>query len=117
MSSPSNRPDEQNALLNRLRSAEGHLHGVVGMVAAGEPCAQVLHQLEAVEAAIKAAERAMLTWEFRCCAEAIRHSPDADTRAAEVRRLAALCRFPIHPFWGAELTETESDEQTSRDQP
>ncbi len=114
MSQPRNRPDEHDALLNRLRSAEGHLHAIIGMFEADEPCEQVLHQLEAVEAALEAAGRALRTQEFRCCAEILLHSPDEATRVAEVRRLAALCELPVQSFVFGKLTERESDEQTSR---
>ncbi len=67
MSRPTNRLNDHDALLNRLRSAEGHLHGIIGMLEADEPCEQVLHQLEAVEAALEAAGRALRTQEFCCC--------------------------------------------------
>jgi DNA-binding FrmR family transcriptional regulator len=45
----------QDALLTRLRTAEGHLHAVIGMAENGASCDEVLHQLNAVCAAIRAA--------------------------------------------------------------
>ncbi len=113
MSRLTNCPHEHDALLNRLRSAEGHLHGIIGMLEADEPCEQVLHQLEAVEAALEAAGRALRTQEFCCCAEILLHSPDEAARVTEMRRLAALCRLPVQSLVLGNLTEKESDEQTS----
>lgn len=112
MSRPTSRLREHDALLNRLRSAEGHLHGIIGMLEADEPCEAVLHQLEAVTAALEAAGRALRTQEFRCCAEILLHSADEASRVAEVRRLATLCKLPVQSLLG-KLTEKESDEQTS----
>ncbi len=113
MSRPTHRHDEHDVLLNRLRSAEGHLHGVIGMLEANEPCEQVLHQLEAVEAALEAAGRTLRTQEFCCCAEILLHSPDEATRIAEMRRLAVLCKLPVQSLVLGKLTEREFDEQTS----
>lgn len=50
-------PEKINStqLIRRLRSAQGHLQTVTGMVEAGEPCEQALHQLNAVQGALKAA--------------------------------------------------------------
>ncbi len=66
MSQPTNRRDEHDALLNRLRSAEGHLHGIIGMLEVDEPCEQVLHQLEGVEAALEVAGRAFGRTKLKC---------------------------------------------------
>jgi len=49
------RPEEQVDIVRRLRSAEGHLGAVIGLLEAGKPCEQVLHQLGAVRAALRVA--------------------------------------------------------------
>ncbi len=44
-------PKGQVNITVRLRSAEGHLGAVIGLLKAGKPCEQVLQQLNAVRAA------------------------------------------------------------------
>ena len=39
-------------IIKRLRRAEGHLRGVIGMIEQGRPCLDLAQQLHAVEAAI-----------------------------------------------------------------
>jgi DNA-binding FrmR family transcriptional regulator len=112
MRRPSTLPDEKAAILNRLRSAEGHLRSVIGMFESCESCEQVLHQLDAVEAALAAAGQALRDCEFQRSAEIILHSPDAEARASGMKRLIALYRFPLRNLAVVALTESESDEQT-----
>ena len=40
-------------IVRRLRCAAGHLNAVIEMTESGEPCEQVLHQLNAVQAALQ----------------------------------------------------------------
>jgi hypothetical protein NreA len=82
--------EQQAAIVRRLRSAEGHLRAVIGMVESGQPCEEVLHQLDAVEAALDAAGRALRYCQFRQSIDVIRHSPSAEARLAELERLAVL---------------------------
>ncbi len=97
---------EQTTILNRLRSAEGHLCGVIGMFEAGRPCEQVLHQLEAVEAALGAVGRSLRTCEFRQDADIILQSEDPDTREAALCHLLTLYKLPTYHHF----TEQRSDE-------
>jgi len=83
-------PEARKAIVNRLRTTEGHLRAVIGMVEADTPCEEVLHQLDAVEAALDAAGRALRYCQFRQSIDVIRHSPNAEARLAELERLAAL---------------------------
>ena len=87
-------PEERTAILNRLRSAEGHLHAIIGMLEANTPCEQVLHQLNAVEAALSKSGRALRYCQFRQSIETILHDPNAETRVAELERLATLYGLP-----------------------
>lgn len=86
--------EERTAILNRLKSAEGHLQAIITMVETDRSCKEVLHQLAAVEAALSAASCALRACEFRASADIILHSRDPEVRAAEVRRLAALYGIP-----------------------
>ena len=80
----------QDALLTRLKSAEGHLHAVIDMAENGVPCEQVLHQLNAVCAALRAAEQTLVQHQLQTSARIILEEPQAHARIAEVRRLAHL---------------------------
>jgi DNA-binding FrmR family transcriptional regulator len=42
----------QTDLIRRLRSAEGHLRGIIAMVEAGANCQEILHQVRAVRGAL-----------------------------------------------------------------
>lgn len=50
-------PEIESQIINRLRSAEGHLKAVRSMVETGWKCDQVLHQLNAVQGALSAVAR------------------------------------------------------------
>ena len=52
------KPDQQSEIIRRLRCAAGHLNAVIEMTEAGQPCEQVLHQLNAVQAALRARHQA-----------------------------------------------------------
>lgn len=51
----------------RLRSAQGHLEGVIRMVAEDRYCVEVLQQLTAVDGAIQRARREILESHLRGC--------------------------------------------------
>ncbi len=100
----------QDALLARLRSAEGHLHAVTGMVEAGAPCEQVLHQLNAVCAALRAAEQTLVRCQLRASARIMREDPCAQARLTEARRLTRL-----YGLWiGHPLPEETNGDDTNR---
>ena len=82
--------EEQAEIVRRLRSAGGHLEAIIGMLEAGEPCEPILHQLGAVQAALRAAGARLLACQLRQSQDVIRHSPCAEDRAAEITRLLVL---------------------------
>ena len=49
------KPEQPSEIVRRLRCAAGHLNAVIEMTETGQPCEQVLHQLNAVEAALRVA--------------------------------------------------------------
>jgi hypothetical protein NreA len=90
-------PESQRAeILLRLRSAEGHLRAVIAMVEAEEPCEAVLHQLGAVQAALRATRWRMVDCQYHSCVETIIHDPCAETRLAGLTRLSNLIQILIH---------------------
>lgn len=48
------KPNQQPEIIRRMRCAAGHLNAVIKMTEEGKPCEQVLHQLDAVQAALQA---------------------------------------------------------------
>ena len=83
-------PEERAEIIQRLRSAEGHLGAVIGLLEAGEPCEQVLHQLGAVRAALRAAGARLLDCQINYSEDIIQNSPCPEDRAAELTRLLNL---------------------------
>ena len=83
-------PDQQSEIARRLRCAAGHLNAVIEMTEAGQPCEQVLHQLNAVEAALRRAGTKLLVCEAQSSQAIIVDSPSREQRMSEVRRLQSL---------------------------
>jgi CsoR family transcriptional regulator, copper-sensing transcriptional repressor len=64
---------EKKALVNRLRSARGHVDAVIRMVEEDTYCVDVMKQLSAVQGSLEAASRTMLRNHLETCvAEAMR---------------------------------------------
>ena len=84
-------PRAANAeLLQRLRSASGHLQAVAAMVEVGEPCESVLHQLGAVQAAITAARRTLIRCQVQQISSSLLIDSCTETQAKTVLRLRNL---------------------------
>lgn len=56
---------QQAAILNRLRRAEGQLHGVIRMIEDGRDCQDVVPQLAAVTKAVERAGFAVIATSLR----------------------------------------------------
>lgn len=66
-------PSEPAHVVNRLKTARGHLDGVVRMVEADAYCPDVMKQLAAVQGILEAASRAVFRNHLETCvADAIR---------------------------------------------
>jgi hypothetical protein NreA len=84
-------PDTANAeLLQRLRSANGHLQAVITMVEAGEPCESVLHQLGAVQAAVWCAGRTLIRFQLQQSADSLLNDSCPEIRSKTILRLSNL---------------------------
>ncbi len=66
-----------NDVVQRLRSARGHLDAVAAMVEADRSCIEVLHQLSAVQGALDAVRRRMLERYVGECLEAAESGGEA----------------------------------------
>jgi DNA-binding FrmR family transcriptional regulator len=72
-----------------LHTAAGHLQAVSALVEAGKPCEEVIHQLGAVKAALRAIGIRLLVCQLKQSKEVILNG-SAELRAAELRRLCSL---------------------------
>lgn len=84
--------NEQEAVLRRLKRAQGQINAVLRMVEEGRPCMDTLTQLAAAQGALaKAGERILGDHIQTCVAEAFTHgSPQArDEKVSELMDLFA----------------------------
>lgn len=77
----------QADLLGRLRCAEGHLHGIAGMIERQDGCEDVLRQLQAVQGALRRIAGRLVQ---RQVSECLRLGWQAPTVEARERALASL---------------------------
>ena len=84
------KPDQQSEIIRRLRCASGHLNAVIEMTEAGQPCEQVLHQLNAVQAALHTAGTKLISCQAQSSQTIILDSPSPKQRIAELKRLQSL---------------------------
>jgi DNA-binding FrmR family transcriptional regulator len=78
--------EERRKLLNRLSRIEGQVRGLAGMIERDAYCADVLTQSAAVEAALNAFNRDLLSRHIRTCV--VRDLRNGDESAAD--ELAAI---------------------------
>ena len=91
------RPD----LIRRLRSAEGHLRGIIGMVEAGAVCQDVVQQVQAVQGALREVKRLLLRHSLHDCLRTALADPDPAVRdhaLASVLTLYSLAGADA-PLW------------------
>jgi DNA-binding FrmR family transcriptional regulator len=85
--------DQHSEIVRRLRCAAGHLNAVIEMTEAGQPCEQVLHQLNAVEAALRVAGTRLLICQAQSSQAIILDSHSQEQRLSELKRLQSLYTF------------------------
>lgn len=84
------KPDQHSEIIRRLRCAAGHLNAVIEMAESGEPCEQVLHQLNAVQAALRVAGGRLLSCQSQSSQAIILDSTSPQQRISELKRLQSL---------------------------
>src|SRR6266540_7339195 len=82
--------DQQSEILRRLHCAAGHLNAVIEMTEAQQPCEQVLHQLNAVQAALHIVGVKMIECQAHSSQDVILNSSSASQRTQELKRLQSL---------------------------
>jgi DNA-binding FrmR family transcriptional regulator len=88
MDGPSNliQPD----LVCRLRSAEGHLRGIIRMIEASAGCRDIVQQVQAVQGALREVNRLLVCHDLQVCLRAALASPEAEARERAVASVLAL---------------------------
>lgn len=61
------RPQHEKAILNRLKTARGHIDAVIRMVEDGTYCPEVMKQLSAVQGSLEGASRLVLRNHLETC--------------------------------------------------
>ena len=79
-------------IIKRLRRAEGHLRGVIGMIEEGRPCLDLAQQLHAVESAVREAKKALIHDHLDHCLEQAVGPASAAARAP-VDEFKAITRY------------------------
>ncbi len=75
------------AIIKRLKRADGHLRGIIEMIEAGRPCADIAQQLHAVEKAVGEAKKTLIRDHLdHCLGHAIETLPDAQRDAVAAFR-------------------------------
>jgi DNA-binding FrmR family transcriptional regulator len=82
--------DQQPEIVRRLRCAAGHLNAVIEMAETGQPCEEVLHQLNAVQAALRVTGIKLIICQIQSSQEIILDSPSLQQRTSELKRLQSL---------------------------
>jgi DNA-binding FrmR family transcriptional regulator len=82
--------DTHAEILKRLRTSEGHLRAVIEMAQADKPCEEVLHQLNALQAALRAAACQLIQCQVQKSRSIIMTGSTPGERAAELKRLQSL---------------------------
>jgi len=80
----------QPDLIRRLRSAEGHLRGIIGMLEADADCQDIVRQVLAVQGALREVNRLLVHHHLNDCVPTALSDPDAEARERAVAGVLAL---------------------------
>jgi len=80
----------QSDLIRRLRSAEGHLRGIIGMLEADAGCQDIVRQVLAVQGALREVNRLVVRHSLHDCLRTALSSPDAEARERALAGVLAL---------------------------
>jgi DNA-binding FrmR family transcriptional regulator len=80
----------KTALINRLKSAVGHLNGIIAMVEDDRYCIDVIKQIQAVQAALAKASHLILDDHLRSCLTTAVRGEDAAERERALSEISEL---------------------------
>jgi uncharacterized protein len=71
-------------IVKRLKRAEGHLRGIIGMIETGRPCLDIAQQMHAVEKAVSQAKKTLIQDHLdHCLEEAVGSLPREQRRSID----------------------------------
>jgi DNA-binding FrmR family transcriptional regulator len=73
----------QTELVRRLHCAEGHLRGIVAMIEGGADCRSVVHQIGAVQGALREVNRLIVSHHLTVCLSELLANTDLDPATHE----------------------------------
>ena len=79
---------KSDEVIRRLKSAEGHLRGVIRMVEEGVYCIDVIRQIQAVQAALNKISATILEDHLNSCVITAIRGEDASDRERVLREIA-----------------------------
>jgi DNA-binding FrmR family transcriptional regulator len=91
-------PNPQADILRRLRCAEGHLNAVIEMAESGQPCEQVLHQLNAIQSALRATGGRIICWQSESMRDIVLNSDSFAERSIALKQLQFLYAIYVQHF-------------------
>ena len=83
-------PNPPADILRRLHCAAGHLNAVIKMTEDSQPCEKILHQLNAVQAALQAAGLRLISCSAHESEITIMFSSSGPERSVELKKLKSL---------------------------
>lgn len=95
----------QTAVLNRLKTARGHLDGVIRMVENDQYCPEVMKQLSAVQGSLERASRLVLRNHLETCVAAAMQAGRIEEIVDELMEALRYDRVATGPSAAAETTE------------
>jgi len=79
-------------IVKRLKRAQGHLSGVIGMIETGRSCLELAQQLHAVEKAIQQAKRVLVQDHIEHCLDDAIGSLESEQKS-RVDEFKAIARY------------------------
>ncbi len=73
--------------LNRLKNVEGHIRGIIKMVERGDYCIDIIHQIQAVQAALDKVNLAILEKHLHTCMITAIRGEDPSERERVLREI------------------------------
>ncbi len=99
--------EHQRSVLNRLKTARGHLDGVIRMVEDDSYCPDIMKQLSAVQGSLERASRIVLRNHLETCVAAAMVAGRTDEIVDELMEALRYDRTPTGP--GPELAFTAEE--------
>lgn len=83
-------PTQHSDIVRRLNCAAGHLKAVIKMVEDGKTCEQVVHQIAAVDAALRVVGTRLIIDQAQLSQSILLDSSSIQQRSDELKRLQSL---------------------------